>query len=160
MAEVAVALLGGFLLALLLGVPIYLSLGATSIIVILAFDLEPLRVVASTVSSSINSFSLIAIPIFVLAGNILADSQIGIRLIELAQSLIGRVRGGLAFVNVAVGLFFAGISGSGPADTAALASTLVPAMTKAGYSRPFAAALCAATGALGLIFPPSLGLIL
>ncbi|UOM36582.1 TRAP transporter large permease [Acuticoccus sp. I52.16.1] len=160
MSVVAVALLGGFFVTLVLGLPIYLALGATSIAAIILLDLEPLRVVASTVSSSINSFSLIAIPVFVLAGNILADSQIGSRLIELALAIVGRLRAGLAFVTVGVGLFFAGISGSGPADTAALGAPLIPAMEKRGYSRAFASALVAATGALGLVFPPSLGFII
>ena len=160
MNPVAIALLGGFFVGLVLGVPLYLSLGLSSILIIVFFQVEPIAVVASTVSSSMNSFSLIAVPLFILAGNILADSQVGMRLIDLARVLVGKVRGGLLYVSVGVGLFFAGVSGSGPADTAALGAPLIPAMERAGYSRGFAGALIAACGCIGIIFPPSLGFIM
>lgn len=157
---VVVVLFGGFLLLLLVGVPIYLALGLSALVTILALDLVPLQVLPGQVFSAFNSFTLLAIPLFILAGNLLARSAISERLIALARALVGRIRGGLAVVAVLVGVFFAGISGSGPADVGAQGGVLIPPMVRDRYDRAFASALVAANGAIGIIVPPSIGLII
>jgi C4-dicarboxylate transporter DctM subunit len=157
---VAAVLFGTFLLLLLAGVPIYLSLGASALVAIVLLDLVPLQALPSQLFSSFNSFTLLAIPFFILAGDLLAKSAIADRLLDLARALVGAVRGGLAVVAVIVGIFFAGISGSGPADVGAQGSVLIPAMVRDRYPRAFASALIAANGAIGIIVPPSIGLII
>lgn len=157
---VAPVLFGTFLILLLAGVPIYLSLGASALATIFLLDLVPLRVMPSQIFSSFNSFTLLAIPFFILAGDLLAKSAIADRLLDLARSLVGALRGGLAAVAVIVGIFFAGISGSGPADVGAQGSVLIPAMVRDRYPRAFSSALIAANGAIGIIVPPSIGLII
>jgi tripartite ATP-independent transporter DctM subunit len=107
-----------------------------------------------------NKFSLIAIPMFVLAGAIMNATGITHRLISFVSALIGFVRGGLAMVNVGVSLFFAEISGSAVADVAAMGSILIPEMKKRGYSAPFAAAITSSSASLAIIIPPSIPMIL
>lgn len=160
MSEIGLALIGVFALLLLAGVPIYLALGVSSLVTIVAFDLAPLQVLAGTVRSSFNSFTLLAIPLFILAGNLLTGSEIAVRLIDLARAVVGRLRGGLAIVSVMVGIFFAGISGSGPADVGAQGSVLIPALVRDRYPRAYASALIAANGAIGIIIPPSIALVI
>jgi C4-dicarboxylate transporter DctM subunit len=159
MPDVGLVLIVAFFVLLLLGVPIYLSLGMAAVTTIVLFDLVPLTAVPGTIRSSLNSFTLLAIPFFILAGNLLANSEIAIRLIDLARAFVGAIRGGLAVVSVWVGVFFAGISGSGPADVGAQGAVLIPALEKDGYPRAYASALIAANGAIGIIVPPSIGLI-
>lgn len=158
--QVALLLFGSFVLLLFIGAPIYLALGGSSILTIVVFHLDPLTVLPSTVQGSTASFTLLAIPLFILAGNMLAGSELTERLVDLARAVVGHLPGGLAVVSVAVGIFFAGISGSGAADTAALGAILIPTMVKDGYDRGFSAALVAADGAIGIIIPPSIGLII
>lgn len=160
MSTVAVVLLGTFVVLILLGVPIYLSLGLSSLIAIVLFDLVPLEVLPGTVKSSFNSFTLLAIPFFMLAGNLLAGSEIAVRLIDLARALVGAVRGGLAIVASMTGVFFGGISGSGPAEVSAQGTILIPALERHHYPREFASALVAASGAIGIVIPPSIALII
>lgn len=107
-----------------------------------------------------NNFALIAIPLFVLAGALMNTTGISARLIDLAQALIGFVRGGLAMVNVAVSMFFAEISGSAVADVAATGSVMIPAMKKRNYSPAFAAAVTSSSASLAIIIPPSIPMIL
>jgi C4-dicarboxylate transporter DctM subunit len=137
-----------------------LALGLSALVTIALFELVPLVAIPSLIQASFSSFTLLAVPFFILAGNLLASSELTERLIDLARAIVGRVRGGLAVVSTITGVFFAGISGSGPADTAALGSTLLPAMRKDGYDRGFSAALIAANGAIGIIVPPSIALII
>lgn len=157
---VVALLFGSFVALLLLGVPIYLALGVSALVTIVLLDLVPLQVLPSQLFSAFNSFTLLAIPLFILAGNLLSGSTIADRLIDLARVLVGRIRGGLAVVSVLMGVFFAGISGSGPADVGAQGAVMVPPMVRDRYRRAFAAALVAANGAVGIIVPPSIGLIL
>ena len=149
-----------FFCLLALGVPVAISLGAASILVIATFDLAPLMSVFQGLIGSTDKWTLLAIPLFVLAGNILAKTGVSVRLVDLARSAVGRVRGGLALATVVVCIFFAGISGSGPADVAALGALLIPALVKEGYGRPFASGLLAAGGGIGIIVPPSIALII
>jgi C4-dicarboxylate transporter DctM subunit len=143
-----------------LGVPIAISLGLASSFVIWYGDLTSLKLVVQQIFNSMNSFPLMAIPFFILAGNIMHTGGISQRLVNLAKSLVGNITGGLAMVAVITSMFFAAISGSGAATTAAIGSILIPAMVASGYDDRFAAANQACAGALGVIIPPSIPLIL
>jgi len=158
---VGIVLFGLFACLLVLGVPVAIALGVSSIITIAAFRLGPLISVAQGLTGAADDkWVLLAIPLFVLAGNILAKTGVSGRLVDLARSVVGGVRGGLALATVAVCIFFAGISGSGPADVAALGALLIPALAKEGYPKPFASGLLAAGGGIGIIVPPSIALII
>ena len=100
-----------------------------------------------------------AIPLFLLAGNIMAEAKISDKLVALASVIVGRFPGGLAHITTGASAFFGAISGSAPATTAAIGSIMIPSMNKRGYSRTFSAAVVAASGALGLIIPPSLTMV-
>lgn len=160
MGQISLVLFGSFVVLLLIGAPIYLALGASSVLTISVFQLDPLAVLSSIVQGSTASFTLLAIPLFILAGNLLGGAELTKRLVDLARTIVGGMPGGLAVVSVAVGIFFAGISGSGAADTAAIGAIMIPSMVQDGYDKGFAAALVAADGAIGIIIPPSIGLII
>ncbi len=155
-----VVLFGSFFLLLVLDFPIAAALGISSVLTIVAFDLAPLQLVPQQLLSATDSWTLLAVPFFILAGNLFAKTAISERLIHLARVIVGRLPAGLAMVSVVVSIFFAGISGSGPADTAALGAVLIPAMEKAGYDKRSAAALMAAGGGIGIIIPPSIALLI
>jgi C4-dicarboxylate transporter, DctM subunit len=157
---VPLLLFGSFGALMALGFPIAASLGIASVSTIVAFDLAPLELVPQQLFSATDSWTLLAVPFFILAGNLLAKTAISERLVHLARILVGRLPAGLAMVAVVVSIFFAGISGSGPADTAALGAILIPAMVKAGYPTRSAAALVAAGGGIGIIIPPSIALLI
>lgn len=160
MGQISLVLFGSFVVLLLIGAPIYLALGASSVLTISVFQLDPLAVLPSIVQGSTASFTLLAIPLFILAGNLLGGAELTKRLVDLARTIVGGMPGGLAVVSVGVGIFFAGISGSGAADTAAIGAIMIPSMIQDGYDKGFAAALVAADGAIGIIIPPSIGLII
>ena len=146
---------------LLIGAPIAVCLGASSVITMVIQGLgKPIETVMSSlpmiVSASTSKFVLLAIPFFILAGNIMEKAGISEKLIRLAEACVGHRKGGIAIVCVIVSCFFAAISGSGPATVAALGVILVPAMIKSGYSPAFSAALMAASGAIGVVIPPSI----
>jgi C4-dicarboxylate transporter DctM subunit len=158
--RVPILLFGSFGLLLFLNFPIAVALGISSVLSIVAFDLAPLQLVPQQLFSATDSWTLLAVPFFILAGNLLAKTAISERLIRLATVVVGQFPAGLAMVAVIVSIFFAGISGSGPADTAALGAILIPGMVKAGYDRRSAAALMAAGGGIGIIIPPSIALLI
>ena len=150
-----------FALLLLLGTPIAVCLGISSILSMLVLGAgRPVSVVLGTVpqlvSAATSKSVLLAIPFFILGGNIMEKSGISGKLINLAESCVGHLKGGVAMVCVIVACFFAAISGSGPATVAALGLILIPAMVMVGYDAPFAAALMATAGAIGVIIPPSI----
>ena len=158
---VTTILFGLFALFLLLGAPIATCLGISSVAAMIALGAgRSLDVVLGTVpqlvSAAITKSVLMAIPFFILGGNIMEKSGISSRLINLAQSCVGHFKGGVAMVCVLVACFFAAISGSGPATVAALGLILIPAMIEVGYKPAFAAALMATAGAIGVIIPPSI----
>jgi C4-dicarboxylate transporter DctM subunit len=157
---VPVVLFGSFALLLVLNFPIAVALGASSILTTVVFDLAPLQLLPQQLLSATDSWTLLAVPFFILAGNLLAKTAISERLIHLARVVVGRLPAGLAMVAVVVSIFFAGISGSGPADTAALGAVLIPAMERAGYDKRYASALMAAGGGIGIIIPPSIALLI
>ncbi|MCM3568480.1 TRAP transporter large permease [Neobacillus mesonae] len=150
-----------FFIMLLIGVPIAISLALGSIAaLVFGGSGIPLIIVAQKMFSGINSFPIMAIPLFLLAGNIMAEAKISDKLVGLASIFVGRFRGGLAHVSTGASAFFGAISGSAPATTAAIGSIMIPSMTKKGYDKGFSAAVVAASGVLGLIIPPSLTMVL
>ncbi|PWB61974.1 MAG: C4-dicarboxylate ABC transporter permease [Deltaproteobacteria bacterium] len=158
--RIAILLFGSFGMLLFLNFPIAAALGISAVASIVAFDLAPLQLLPQQLFSATDSWTLLAVPFFILAGNLFAKTAISERLIRLAKVVVGQFPAGLAMVGVVVSIFFAGISGSGPADTAALGAVLIPGMVQAGYDRRFAAALMAAGGGIGIIIPPSIALLI
>ena len=158
--KVGITLFGLFFLFLITEMPIAASLGLASLITVWAFDLAPLTLLPQQVFSAVDSFQLMAIPFFIIAGLVLGRSGISRRLVNLARAVVRGLPGGLGMVGILVSIFFAGISGSGPADVAALGLVLIPAMVEAGYPKGFAAAIMAAGGGIGIIVPPSIALII
>ncbi len=148
-----------FFVLLLLGTPIAIAIAVPSFLVIWAADLGT-AVIAPNFFAGIAKFPLLAIPLFILAGFILERCGISQRIIHFANLLVGRRRGGLAIVAIGVCVFFGGVSGSGPADSAAIGAILIPAMYAQGYSRGYSAALIAAAGSTAIIVPPSIALII
>ncbi|MCE8041626.1 TRAP transporter large permease [Halomonas daqingensis] len=152
-----------FLLLIVLfviGVPIAFSLGLASAITVWHGELMPMLIVAQQYITSVNSFPLMAIPFFILAGYLMQSGGISRRLVDFSNTMVGSMTGGLAMVAIVTSLFFAAISGSGAATTAAIGAILIPAMIAKGYASGYAAANQAASGALGVIIPPSIPLIL
>ncbi len=148
-----------FLALLLLGTPVATSLGFTSVLLIWKYGLG-IQGIAANFYANVAKFQLLALPFFILAGLILDRCGISKRLIRLVSLLVGPIPGGLAIVTIIVGVIFAGISGSGPADTAALGVILYPAMIAMGYRRGYTASLIASSGALAIVIPPSIAFIL
>ena len=144
---------------LLIGVPIAVSLGIASVLAIFFGSHMPLLLLPQKIFNGVNSFPFMAIPLFLLAGNIMAEAKISDRLVGLASLMVGRYPGGLAHVSTGASAFFGAISGSAPATTAAIGSIMIPSMKKRGYSGTFSAAVVAASGALGLVIPPSLTMV-
>ncbi|HHW30242.1 MAG TPA: TRAP transporter large permease [Clostridiaceae bacterium] len=148
-----------FIILLLLGVPIAFTLGIGSAISMAYSGEVPLMIIAQKVYSGLNNFNYMAIPLFLIAGNIMAEAQISNKLVALADLFVGRMRGGLASVSTGASAFFGAISGSAPATTAAIGSIMIPSMSEHGYKRDYSAAVVAASGCLGLIIPPSLTMV-
>ncbi|MBE0413974.1 TRAP transporter large permease [Yoonia sp.] len=146
-----------FLLLIMVGLPVVFALLASPIALIM-IEGDTRNVVAGlyrNLYNGMDSFPLMALPFFMLAGEIMNRGGITMRLVEFSQAFMGHLRGGLAHVNILSSILFAGLSGSAVADTSALGSTLIPAMEKNGYSRKFAAAITAASSVIGPIIPPS-----
>ena len=145
-----------FLLFLMLGLPVFFGmLAAPGIMLWLNGQERDIILLYRNVYNGMASFPLMAIPFFMLAGELMNKGGITMRLVEFSQAMMGHFRGGLAHVNVMSSMLFAGLSGSAVADTSALGSMLIPAMEKEGYSRKFAAAITAASSVIGPIIPPS-----
>lgn len=152
-------LFGAFFVLLLLNVPIGLLLGISSILTLLYENL-PVSMVTINMYSATSKFVLLAIPFFILGGNIMEKSGISQRLIDFCKSLVGHRKSGMALVCVIVACFFAAISGSGPATVAALGMIIIPAMVKAGYDKASSTALMSTSGAIGIIIPPSITFVI
>lgn len=142
----------------LLGVPFGITIGLASIIYLLFADVNPM-IIIQQLFTGINNSSLLAIPFFILAGNLMLTGGLAERMINLANHIIGRSIGGLAMVAVLGCVFFAAISGSSIATAAALATLMVPAMVEKGYDKNFSAAIVSTASPLGAIIPPSVTLI-
>lgn len=150
-----VVLFATFVVLLLMNVPIAITLGLSSLAALIVENIDFI-VVPMNVYAASSKFVLLAIPFFILGGNIMEKAGISKRLINLAEAFVGHLKGGMAMVVVIVACFFAAISGSGPATVAALGMILIPAMAKTGYSTEFSSALMASAGAIGVIIPPSI----
>lgn len=148
-----------FLVLLVLGVPVAFAIAVAGVAVLLAGDVN-LLIVVQRMFASTDSFPLVAVPFFILAGDLLARGAMSQTLVSFAESLLGRIRGGLSAVAVAAGMFFAAISGSGAATTAAVGATLIPELKKRGYDESSSAALVAASGCIGVVIPPSVPMVL
>jgi tripartite ATP-independent transporter DctM subunit len=148
-------LFGGFAVSLLAGIPISYALLLASLLTVLHEGL-PTTVVVQQMFTGINGFTLLALPFFFLAGNVMNAGGISERLVKLAMALVGHLRGGLAHVNVVVGMFFAGISGSSTAEAAGIGTVFIPAMRQRGYEEKFTVCLTACTSTMGVVIPPSI----
>lgn len=148
--------LPAFLAFLLIGLPVFFALlAAPGILLWLNGQERDMALLYRNVYNGMDSFPLMAIPFFMLAGELMNRGGITARLVEFAQAMMGHLRGGLAHVNVLSSMLFAGLSGSAVADTSAIGSMLIPAMEKQGYTKKFAAAITAASSVIGPIIPPS-----
>lgn len=156
----AVYLFGSFAFLLLISVPIGISLGVASLIALLYSGALPVEYVVQNLVTSVDSFPIMAVPFFILAGEIMGKGGVTNRLFEVANTLVGNKTGGFAMATIITCLFFAAISGSGPATVAAIGGIMIPAMVKMGYDKKFATALVAASGALGVIIPPSIPMVI
>jgi len=145
-----------FFSLLLIGMPVGFVLGVTSLVAILKIGTPNLiSIIPSRFYSGCDLFPLMAMPLFILAGEIMNKTDISNRLVNFSTTLIGHIRGGLGHANILASVFFAGITGSAVADTAAIGTMLIPAMERAGYDRKFSAAITAASSCIGPIIPPS-----
>lgn len=148
-----------FILFVAIGVPICFALGIVSFAGIFAMDAVPNTVVFSKMFNGLNSFTLLAVPLFILAANLMNEGEITEKLIDCCNALVGRFRGGLAYSNVLVSMIFAGISGSSQADTAGVGKIFIPAMEKRGYDKGTSVGVTAASSTLGSIIPPSITMV-
>lgn len=154
-------MIGSFLLALLLGVPVALALGLSGVIgIVSGLPTVMLATLGTNTYNSVAKYPLIAIPLFILTGLIFERAGVAASLVRFAQAIIGPRHGGLTVVAVLVCLIMGGMSGSGPADAAAVAMVMLPSMRKAGYPQAFSASLIAASSSTAILIPPSIALIL
>ena len=160
MLDANLALLLVFAVLLVIGTPIAVALGAGGVVgILLGLDLAALGTVGTNTWNAVAKYPLIAIPLFILTGMVFERSGVAGRLVTFAEACIGPRRGGLALVAVLVCLIMGGMSGSGPADAAAVATVMIPSMLKAGYPKPFSAAVIAASASTAILIPPSIALI-
>lgn len=148
------------ILLILVGVPIGISIGVATAVTMACTTSMPLLVIAQKAYTGLDSFPLLGVPFFILAGSLMCNGGISRRLINLAETLVGYIVGGLAMVTVMACMFFAAISGSGPATVSAIGSFMIPAMKERKYGAGFAAALTAASGTIGVIIPPSIPFVI
>ncbi|WP_096200759.1 TRAP transporter large permease [Bacillus sp. FJAT-45350] len=154
-----VLLLVSFLVLIVIKVPIAFALGLSSMITIFYLGL-PMATIINQMFSSVNSFPLLAVPLFLLLGRLMNDGGITDKLVHLASSLVGHIRGGLGHINVLVSMMFAGLSGSAAADTAGVGAMMIPAMKRARFDAPYAVAITAISSTLGVIIPPSILMVI
>ena len=147
-------------LMLVLGIPVAYALGLSACTYFVFVQPELLVVLPQRLFSGMNSYALIALPLFILMGQIMNASGITERLISFCLVFVGRVRGGLGLVNVGASMLFGGISGSSASDTASIGSVLIPEMEKRGYPRDFAAGITVASSTMGMIIPPSIPMVI
>ena len=157
---IAGLLFGTLALFLFFQVPIGIALGGASLVTIWYSGLVKVNYLAQSLTTSTDSFPLMAVPFFILAGGFMGEGGISRRLLDTAALLVGRLTGGLGLVTVAACMFFAAISGSGPATVAAIGGIMLPAMVKEGYNKGFAGGLVATAGSIGVIIPPSIPMVI
>ena len=152
--------LGVLFAFLFAGVPVAAAMLVAASVVLASLGLFDTQVLAENIINGANNFALMAIPFFILTGEIMNAGGVSRRIVDFASSLVGHIRGGLGYVTVITGIIFAGISGSAVADTAALGAILIPMMVAKGYKTDKATALVASTGIIGTVIPPSIPMIL
>jgi C4-dicarboxylate transporter DctM subunit len=157
---VAIVLFTLLIITIAMSIPIGITLGLTTGIVMWFSSDIPMLMLAQKAVTGLDSFPLLAIPFFILAGALMCNGGISRRLVNLADSMVGAVTGGLAMVTVLACMFFAAISGSGPATVSAIGSFMIPSMKERKYSAGFAAAITAAAGTIGVIIPPSIPFVI
>jgi len=150
---------GMFAFCLVVGVPIAVSLGMASVAALLVWQKVPLYIIAQRMFTGLDTFPLLAVPFFILAGDLMNTSGITRRLLEFSDLLVGRIRGGLAHASILSCMFFGGITGSAVADASAIGTIMIPAM-RTQYTNPFACAIIAAAGIMGPIIPPSIPMVI
>ena len=156
---IVAALLGAFALLLVLGMPVAFAIGVASMLAILLSG-ESVVVASHYMFAGVNSYLLVAIPMFVLAGDLMLHSGMTKSLTNFADLFVGRMRGGLGHTNIGGSIFFSGITGSATADTTAIGSVMIPAMSENGYGRAYSTAVTVASSAIGPIIPPSLTFVI
>lgn len=149
-----------FFFFLIIGVPVAFVLGLTPLVALITQGETPLVLVAQRIFTGMDSPVLMAVPFFILAGNIMGAGGMTQRLVTFCNVLVGPLRGGLAYINVAISMLFAGITGAAVADTSAVGSILIPAMKKEGYDSDFSAAVTATSSTIGPVIPPSIPFII
>ncbi len=152
-------LLGSFTLLMLIGVPVAFCLGAAALATVLYMDLPP-EVVFQQLASGMNVFSMLAIPFFIFAGDLMMRGQIADRLVALAAAMVGHLRGGLGQVNIVAATLFGGVSGSAVADASAVGGVMIPQMERRGYDADYAVNVTANAALIDLLIPPSHNMIL
>jgi C4-dicarboxylate transporter, DctM subunit len=155
----APVLFGGFFMLLMLGVPVGIALASASMLAIFTLPFLNIEFLVQGLVSGLDSFPLLAVVLFTLAGNLMSQGGISQRLLHVAEVFLGRFTGGLGIVSIVACMFFASISGTGSATVAAIGLTMIPSMAKKGYDKNFAGALVAASGGIGVIIPPSVVMI-
>lgn len=156
-----IVLFGSLIILLLLSVPVGFALLLASLATIVLTDIAlPFSLMTQVLITANDSFPLMAIPFFILAGVLMGKGGVSERLLDIASSFVGHYRGGFAVATVLTAMFFSAISGSGPATVAAIGTIMIPAMTKRGYNKSFATALVAAAGTIGIVIPPSIPLVI
>lgn len=151
---------GALLLAMAMGIPIAFSLLASGVALMWHLDLFDAQILAQNVIGGADSFPLLAVPFFMLAGEIMNVGGLSKRIVDFALALVGHVKGGLGYVTIMAGCLLSALSGSAVADAAALTALLLPMMVKAGHDKARAGGLIAATGVIGPVIPPSIGLVI
>ncbi|WHH57834.1 TRAP transporter large permease [Petroclostridium sp. X23] len=156
----SIALFITFFILILIGIPISFCLAISSVVAVVFFSDIPVINLMQKMFRGVDSFTLMAIPFFIFAGNIMARGGVSKKLTDLAAAFVGKMTGGLAVVSTVACTFFGALSGSGPATTAAIGAVMVEPMKERGYSKEFAAATVASSGTIGLLIPPSNNMVL
>lgn len=159
LSTATILLVGSFLVFIFLRFPIAYSLGISSVLTAMYLKM-PVEIVAQNIVRGINAFSLMAVPFFIIAGDLMSSGGIATRLVKLADALVGWMRGGLAIVNIVASMFFGGISGSSAADTASLGPILIPMMNKQGYDNEFSTGITCSSSVQGMLIPPSHNMVI
>ncbi len=149
-----------FIVLTLVSVPIAFVLGLSSMTWVSFSSFVPMVMLPQRMYAGLDSFTLIAIPLFILAGKLMASGGISQRLIKLSAIMVGRFKGGLAYINIVVSMLFAGITGSATADSSSIGSILIPSMIEKGYTKDFSVAVTATSSVIGILIPPSIPLVI
>lgn len=157
---ISLLLFGGFALFLVIGVPVAIALGMASTIALLHSGKVSSSFIAQGLVTSLDSFPLLAVPFFILAGDLMGRGGLSRRLLTVGNTIFGRYTGGLAIIAIVTCMFFAAISGSGPATVAAIGGIMLPAMLRHGYDSGYSVGVVAAAGSIGIIIPPSIPMII